>query len=165
VTSTELPSCSSAIVLMIVSTPFTRTVIFCFIEKKYMQCNIDHSKNRVKWLIFRQSLKNCFFEDKCTFNINFYSNIHVCAKLWLYKALFLKRNIFLCFLLPNIYICICFLLHNTVTSKCIYHLMDTFATSQYRSTWWQSVKFQIFCRFFTFCLKLGMTIDHKCKYK
>jgi hypothetical protein len=29
----------------------------------------------------------------------------------------------------NIYICNCFLLHNTMTSKCIYHLIDTFATS------------------------------------
>jgi hypothetical protein len=39
--------------------------------------------------------------------------------------------------IKNIYICNCFLLHNTVTSTCIYHLIDTFATctSQYRSTW------------------------------
>jgi hypothetical protein len=64
-----------------------------------------------------------------------------------------------------IYICNGFLLHNTVTSKCIYHRIDTFATSQYRSTWWQRVKFQHFVAFFTFVLKLGMTIDHKRKYK
>jgi hypothetical protein len=38
-------------------------------------------------------------------------------------------------LIQYIYICNGFLLHNTVTSKCIYHLIDTFATSQYKSTW------------------------------
>ena len=49
----------------------------------------------------------------------------------------------------NIYkICNCFLLHNTITSKCIYHLMDTFDMSQNRSTWRQRVKFQHFVAFF-----------------
>jgi hypothetical protein len=64
-----------------------------------------------------------------------------------------------------IYICNCFLLHITVTSKCIYHLTDTFATSQYKSTWWQRFRFQHFVAFFTFVLKSGKIIDHKCKYK
>jgi hypothetical protein len=65
----------------------------------------------------------------------------------------------------NIYICNCFHLHNTVTSKCIYHLIDAFATSQYRSTWRQRVKLQHFVPFFTFVLKSGMIIDYKYKYK
>jgi hypothetical protein len=45
----------------------------------------------------------------------------------------------------------------------IYHLIDTFATSRYRRTWWQRVKFQHFVAFFTFFLKSGMVMDHKCK--
>jgi hypothetical protein len=32
----------------------------------------------------------------------------------------------------------------------IYHLIDTFVASQYRSTWWQRVKFQPFVAFFPF---------------
>jgi hypothetical protein len=46
-----------------------------------------------------------------------------------------------------IYICNGFLLHNTVMSKCIYHLIDTFSTSQYRSMWWQRATFQHFVAF------------------
>jgi hypothetical protein len=72
----------------------------------------------------------------------------------------------------NIYICNCFLLHNTVTSNAyLYHHIDTYlestevtATSKYRNTWWHRVS--IFCRFLNiFFFKSGMVIDHKCKYK
>jgi hypothetical protein len=61
-----------------------------------------------------------------------------------------------CFVFVNIYICNCFLLHNTVTSKCIYHLIDTFATyvTVQKHVVTESY-ISAFCRFFHICFKIG----------
>jgi hypothetical protein len=123
---------------------------------KYMYTNawtaIFHGLFMKFCYYFLKSMSRCF--QKLDLSIMFTFYYHLCGTSPSIKWIYMY-----------IYICNCFLLHNTMTSKCIYHLIDTFATSQNRSTWWQRVKFQHFVAFLTFVLKSGMIIDHKCKYK